>query len=123
MNSGRYLLRDQVDEIEQHGKAGACQGETREQPGTPAALCGGECMDEQHGFRAFAKYRQERQSPDRPRGFLRQCVVGLVCEVVLPTARVLLHHQPAADVEHQAGGDQDDDPFHDIVVPIGIEHR
>jgi hypothetical protein len=39
------------------------------------------------------------------------------------SARVLLHHQPAADIEHQACRDENDDAFHDVAVLARIQDR
>ena len=50
-------------------------------------------------------------------------LIGLVRQIFLPAARILLHHQPAADIEHQGGGEQDDDAFEDVAVVARIEHR
>ena len=43
-------------------------------------------------------------------------------EIFLPAARILLHHQPAADIEHQGGGDENDDAFEDIAVLARVQH-
>ena len=50
-------------------------------------------------------------------------MIGLVGEIFLPAARILFHHQPAADIEHQGGGDENDDAFEDVAVLTRIEHR
>ncbi len=114
--------RDQVDEIEQHNKPDGRRGEPREQRCTPTTFGARERIDEQHGLRALAKHREKRQRCHRPVGILRQCGIGLVGEIILPAARILLHHQPAADIKHQGRGDEDDDAFEDVAVLAGIQH-
>ncbi len=119
----RQLPRDQVDEIEQHGKADRRGGKAGKQACAPAALGLRERVDEQHGLGAFAEHRKEGQRADRPYRILRQRLIGLVREIFLPAARILLHHQPAADVEHQGGGKQNDKAFQDIAVVARVQHR
>ena len=43
-------------------------------------------------------------------------------EIFLPAARILLHHQPAADIEHQGGGKQNDNAFQNVAVLARIQH-
>ena len=44
-------------------------------------------------------------------------------EIFLPATGILLHHQPAADVEHQGGGKQNDNAFQNVAVIPRIQHR
>jgi hypothetical protein len=46
-----------------------------------------------------------------------------VRQIILPAARILFHHQPAADVKHQAGGDDNDDALENIAVLARVQDR
>jgi hypothetical protein len=118
----RQPSRNQVDEIEQHGEAKRCRGKAGKQARAPAAFGRRQRVDEQHGFGPSRNTARKASAPtahtvscdsaDRPCG-----------EIFLPAARILLHHQPAADIEHQGGGDENDDAFEDIAVLARVQHR
>ena len=80
-----------------------------------------EAMDEVLRSLARGELHQPLRSMSRPED--GQGLIGLMREIFLPAARILLHHQPAADVEHQGGGKQNDKAFQDVAVVARVQHR
>ena len=72
---------------------------------------------------SFTKHRKESKGADSPSRILRKRIICLGCEELLPAPRVLLHHQPAADIQHQCRGEKNDDAFERIVMIPGAEDR
>src|SRR5712691_11631936 len=117
----RQSLHNHIDDHEQsdqNDRGGKQSGDKR---GGPAARCLSQRVDKQYGFGPLAKNRDEGEQRDGGACLLGERRVCLAPQKALPGLRVLSQKQPAADIEHQRGGNQDQYPLQDVVVNAIVE--